>query len=100
MSPAYSRPAAWSAPPETFRSQHLSHHLRPTRDRRQTRAGADQHQPAAPAAVLNGELLGQRTTPGEAQDVDPLVTQLISNTAAAGSAPENHRARPGPDNHR
>ena len=42
-------------------------------------AGADQHQPAAPAGVLDRELLRQRAAPGEAEHVDPVVTQLVEH---------------------
>ena len=52
-------------------------------------AGRGEHEPAAPAAVLDGEVLGQPAAPGQPEDVDRPVE------AEPGEHPGDDRAEGG-----
>ena len=52
-------------------------HPRAARHHQHPGTGGDQDDPAAAARLGQRELLGQRAAPGDAEDVGPLVTELV-----------------------
>ena len=59
------------------RSEHLAEHAEAARHHQHARPGGDQHQSPAATWVLEGQLLGQTAAPGDAEDVEPVVAELV-----------------------
>lgn len=75
-----SRIAGVGEPP---RSQHLREHTRVARNHQGPGPGGDEDDAPAAPRVLEGELLGQRSAPGQAEDVDDIDPDLGEEAAQA-----------------